>query len=394
MKDIIKKALRQVEPKLEDRKKILDLKDRIISQINRLSDKNFETKVVGSVAKGTYLEGADIDVFLAFKEGTDLKNEGLKIAKKILPEGKELYAQHPYLRGEIEGIGIDLVPCFSITNSNESISAVDRTPFHTDWVISNISGLENEVRLTKQFLKGIGAYGASSAIGGFSGYLVEILCIRYGGFQNLINIISNWRPPVIIDNMENVPHSPLMICDPVDAKRNVAAGVTLKGLGTAILASKSFINKPSMNFFFPEHKERKFRGHITSIILPLPNGNEETVLPWLQKQGRKIYAAIKDFEPIAWNVNIGKEGYIVVETGIKELPEIISHKGPAPWEDGAIDFLEKYPDAILNNGRLEVGKEPKKRTINDIVNELLPSCKIKEGLYCGAKAIQRVPWLD
>ncbi|SVA33287.1 uncharacterized protein METZ01_LOCUS86141, partial [marine metagenome] len=103
-----------VEPKLEDRKKILDLKDKIISQINRLSDKNFETKVVGSVAKGTYLEGADIDVFLVFKEGTDLKNEGLKIAKKILPEGKELYAQHPYLRGEIEGIGIDLVPCFSI----------------------------------------------------------------------------------------------------------------------------------------------------------------------------------------------------------------------------------------------------------------------------------------
>ena len=149
-----------------------------------------------------------------------------------------------------------------------------------------------------------------------------------------------------------------------------------------------------MNFFFPEHKEREFRGYITSIILPLPNGNEETVLPWLQKQGRKIYSAIKDFEPIAWNVNIGKEGYIVVETGIKELPEIISHKGPAPWEDGAIDFLEKYPDAILNNGRLEVGKEPKKRTINDIINDMLPNCRIKEGLYDGAKTIQRVPWLD
>ena len=138
----------------------------------------------------------------------------------------------------------------------------------------------------------------------------------------------------------------------------------------------------------------ELKGYITSIVLPLPKGNKETVLPWLQKQGRKIYNAIKDFEPIAWNVNIEKEGYIVIETGIKELPQIISHKGPAPWEKGAIDFLEKYPNAILNNERLEVGKEPKKRTINDIVNELLPSCKIKEGLYCGAKAIQRVPWLD
>ena len=106
-----------------------------------------------------------------------MKKEGLSIARKILPDGKELYAQHPYLRGEIEGGGIDLVPCFAIDNSTKSISAVDRTPFHTDWVISNISGLENEVRLTKQFLKAIGAYGANSAIGGFSGYLVEILCI-------------------------------------------------------------------------------------------------------------------------------------------------------------------------------------------------------------------------
>ena len=157
MKDIIKKALKQVEPKLDEKDRLFDLKDKIIFQINSLNDTSFETKIVGSVAKGTYLEGTDIDIFLTFKEGTDLKKEGLSIARKILPDGKELYAQHPYLRGEIEGVGIDLVPCFAIDNATESISAVDRTPFHTDWVISNISGLENEVRLTKQFLKGVRA---------------------------------------------------------------------------------------------------------------------------------------------------------------------------------------------------------------------------------------------
>ena len=394
MKDIITKALKQVEPKLEEKERLLNLKDKIMSQINSLNDTSFETKIVGSVAKGTYLEGTDIDIFLAFKEATDLKKEGLSIARKILPDGKELYAQHPYLRGEREGIGIDLVPCFAIGNSTESISAVDRTPFHTDWVISNISGLENEVRLTKQFLKAIGAYGANSAIGGFSGYLVEILCIKYGGFLNLIKEISQWRPPVIINKMEKVPDSSIMICDPVDDKRNVAAGVTLKGLGTAILASKSFIDKPSMNFFFPEYKEREFQGHLTSVVLNLPGGNEETVMPWLQKQGRKIYSALSDFEPIAWNANMGKHGYIVIETGIRKLPEIVSHKGPAPWENGAIEFLKKYPNATLNNERLEIGKKPKKRTIDEVVNTLLPEAKILEGLCQGAKPIQRVPWLD
>jgi len=394
VKEIIKEALKQVEPKLEERKKLLNLKDKIINEINGLEISNIEPKVVGSIAKGTFLEGTDIDIFLVFQKGTDLKKEGLRIARKILPDGKELYAQHPYLRGEREGIGIDLVPCFAIGNSTESISAVDRTPFHTDWVISNISGLENEVRLTKQFLKAIGAYGANSAIGGFSGYLVEILCIKYGGFLNLIKEISQWRPPVIINKMEKVPDSSIMICDPVDDKRNVAAGVTLKGLGTAILASKSFIDKPSMNFFFPEYKEREFQGHLTSVVLNLPGGNEETVMPWLQKQGRKIYSALSDFEPIAWNVNMGDHGYIVIETGIRELPEIVSHKGPAPWENGAIEFLKKYPNATLNNERLEIGKKPKKRTIDEVVKTLLPEAKILEGLCQGAKPIQRVPWLD
>ena len=394
MKELIKEALKQVEPKLEEKEKLLNLKDRILNKIEQLGIKGVEPKVVGSIAKGTYLEGTDIDIFLVFQKGTNLKEEGLDIAKKILPKGKELYAQHPYLRGEIKGVGIDLVPCFAIDKSTESVSAVDRTPFHTDWVVSNIAGLENEVRLTKQFLKAIGAYGANSAIGGFSGYLVEILCIKYGGFLNLINEISQWRPPITIDEIRNAPDSPIMICDPVDDKRNVAAGVTLKGLGTAILASKSFIDKPSMNFFYPEYKERKFQGKLTTIVLPLPKGNEETIMPWLQKQGRKIYRALSDFEPIAWNANMGQEGYIVIETGIRNLPEIISHKGPAPWENGAIEFLKKYPNATLNNERLEIGKKPKKRTIGKVVNALLPEAKIVKGLVERAKPIQRVPWLD
>ena len=290
-------------------------------------------------------------------------------------------------------MGIDLVPCFAIEDSTQSVSAVDRTPFHTDWVISNINGLENEVRLTKQFLKAVGAYGANSAVGGFSGYLVEILCIKYGGFLNLIKEMSQWRPPIIIDKMET-PESPIMICDPVDNKRNVAAGVTLKGLGTAVLASKSFLDKPSHNFFFPKYKEREFQGNLTSIILSLPGENEETVMPWLQKQGRKIYRALHDFEPIAWNANMGSEGYIVVETGMRKLPEIVSHKGPAPWEDGAIEFLKKYPNAILNNEKLEIGKKPKNQTIEDVVKSLLPNAIVKEGMCEGAKPIQRVPWLD
>ena len=391
MKEILTEVLEKIRPGENETIKI----DKIYSILkDKVTEQGLEPLIVGSIAKGTNLKGADIDLFIKFDETINLKEEGLKVARKILPDGKELYAQHPYLRGEIEGIGIDVVPCYTIKKSSKSISAVDRTPFHTKWVNENIAGREDEVRLTKQFLKGAGAYGANAAVGGFSGYLVEILIIKYGNFEELINEISHWRPPVIIQNVEGAPKAAIMIKDPVDEKRNVSAGVTLKGLGAAILAAKGFLNNPTLEFFFPKNKIRESKGLVTTVVLPHPGGSEETVLPWLQKQGRKINNAISDFEPIAWNASLGNSCFLVFETASVELPRIVPHKGPAPWEDGALDFLQKYPDATLSGERLEIGKPPRHSKIDGIILELLPDAKIHSGLVDGAQPVQRVPWLD
>ena len=391
MKEILNEVLEKIRPDENETRKI----DRIYGILkDKVIEQGLKPLIVGSIAKGTNLKGADIDLFIKFDETINLKEEGLKAARKILPDGKELYAQHPYLRGEIEGIGIDIVPCYSINDSSKSISAVDRTPFHTKWVNENIAGREDEVRLTKQFLKGAGAYGANAAVGGFSGYLVEILIIKYGNFEELINEISHWRPPVIIQNVKGAPKAAIMIKDPVDEKRNVSAGVTLKGLGAAILAAKGFLNNPTLEFFFPKNRIRESKGLVTTVVLPHPGGNEETVLPWLQKQGRKIYNAISNFEPIAWNANLGDKCFLVFETASVELPKIVPHKGPAPWEDGALDFLQKYPDATLSGERLEIGKPPRHSKIDGVILELLPDAKIHSGLVNNAQPVQRVPWLD
>ena len=391
MKQLLNEVLEEIKPNAKETENYSVI---IKDLTNKVTETNVETIVVGSIAKGTNLRGADIDLFVKFESETDLKKEGLDLARKILPNGKELYAQHPYLRGEIDGIGIDVVPCYAITDSSKPVSAVDRTPYHTEWINQNIRGREDDVRLAKQFLKGCGAYGASAAIGGFSGYLVEILCIKYGSFTNLINEIATWKPPVVMDKIEEAQEASIMIKDPVDSNRNVAAGVTVKGLGTAILASKGFIENPSKDFFFPKDKERKAKGFVTTISMELPEGTEETILPWLQKQARKIYRAVKDFEPIAWNANLGQKGFIVIETATIELPKIVPHKGPAPWDDGAIEFLKKYPDASLVEGKLEIGKPPRHSKIEDVIIELLPESKVKLGLQKGAMAVQRVPWLS
>tara|TARA_B100001123_G_C15186251_1_gene977433 strand:+ start:87 stop:1268 length:1182 start_codon:yes stop_codon:yes gene_type:complete len=393
VKEILQEVLEKVKPDEEEETRITGLAKRLLDEANRNSS-DFEALIVGSVAKETFLRGADIDIFLKFKEGTNLKMEGLAAARKILPEGRELYAQHPYLRGEIDGVGLDVVPCYEINNPSKPVSAVDRTPFHTEWVVKNICGMEDEIRLTKQFLKGAGAYGAGAAIGGFSGYLVEILCIKNKGFTNLLEEISGWRPPVKLGEIEGAPASPIMLPDPVDRRRNVAAGVTLRGLGAAILASKAFLENPSIDFFFPNKKERIPKGHVTTVGIPHPGGNEETALPWLQKQGRKIYSAIAEFDPIAWNANLGEKGFIVLETATIELPDIVPHKGPAPWDDGAMDFLRKYPDASLSGERMEIGKPPRYSRIEEVILDLLPDAVVSAGLEKGAEPVQRVPWLD
>ena len=391
MKTLFDEVLERIRPDENETTKINKIYNNLKNEITK---QNLDSLIVGSIAKGTNLKGADIDLFIRFDEDTDLKSEGLKVAREILTDGKELYAQHPYLRGEIEGIGIDLVPCYAIKDSSKSISAVDRTPFHTKWVAENIAGKEDEVRLAKQFLKGAGAYGANAAIGGFSGYLVEILIIRYENFENLVRKISLWKPPIIIEDVKNAPKAAMMIKDPVDERRNVSAGVTLKGLGTAILAAKGFLNNPTLDFFFPKNKIRKSKGVVTTVTLPHPGGNEETVLPWLQRQGRKINKAIADFEPIAWNANLGNNCFLVFETATVELPDIVSHKGPPPWEDGALDFLKKYPDATLSSKRLEIGRPPRHSKIDEVILELIPNARVHPGLLEGAQPVQRMPWLD
>ena len=76
MKGIIAEALMQVQPKLEEKEKIIKLRNDILRKIKALEISTFEPKIVGSIAKGTFLAGTDIDVFLIFPKGSDLKKEG------------------------------------------------------------------------------------------------------------------------------------------------------------------------------------------------------------------------------------------------------------------------------------------------------------------------------
>jgi tRNA nucleotidyltransferase (CCA-adding enzyme) len=79
---------------------------------------------------------------------------------KILKKTEKRFAEHPYIRGDFKGYHVEIIPCYLVENGSKHISAVDRTPFHDSFVKKNLGNRQSEVRLLKQFMKGIGCYGA------------------------------------------------------------------------------------------------------------------------------------------------------------------------------------------------------------------------------------------
>ena len=79
-------------------------------------------------------------------------------------------------------------------------------------------------------------------------------------------------------------------CGLIKTHRGNIQTPTFMPVGTQATVKAAFID--DIIKVFPEYKEREFQGNLTSVVLTLPEGNEETVMPWLQKQGRKIYSAL------------------------------------------------------------------------------------------------------
>ena len=100
-------------------------------------------EVHGSVAKGTWLAGErEIDVFLILDDSYDrgVLPRVLDVVKGYVGEGwVEAYAEHPYLKALVDGFHADFVPCFRVDPRRGLISATDRTPLHTGYVVERLS---------------------------------------------------------------------------------------------------------------------------------------------------------------------------------------------------------------------------------------------------------------
>ncbi len=390
MSDVIEAVLKEIVPQAERKQQIIKTAEKIKERARKVVPDGVEVELVGSVSKNTFLEDVDIDICIKFPIGTNLKELGLEIARKIIPEGSEVYASHPYLRGKFEEIFVDVVPCYNIEDPSKPESAVDRTPFHTAHIKKEINGMEDEIRLAKKFMEGIGTYGASSSVGGFSGYLLELLVIKNNGFRGFIEWLSKCKCPLIMHDIgENKHHDIMVMKDPVDPGRNVAASVTKDVLSLTILASKMFLKNESRNYFFPKHIEKEESGDITMISIDKPEMDDESALSWLRGEARKIIRNLEEFKVISYDVKIENKAMIIIESEIIERMDKIKHIGPEPWKEGAVDFLAKYPDTSIFEGKMVVAKNPRFKTIGNVVQNLIPEAEVK----IIEQKPKRLPWL-
>ncbi|WP_135827725.1 CCA tRNA nucleotidyltransferase [Halorussus halobius] len=322
---------------------------------------------VGSTARGTWIAGdRDIDLFVRFP--ADLSRErleeyGLAVGHAVLPEGREEYAEHPYVVGEYEGFGVDCVPCYRLDSATDIQSAVDRTPFHTQYLESRLDAdLADEVRLCKQFLKGVGAYGSDLRTRGFSGYLTELLVVEYGSFRALIEAAADdWHPPVRFDPEAHGTvefQDPLVVVDPTDPERNVAAVCSAENVARVQHYARDLLADPRESLFVPDPpaplspedvRERVAARATTPVAVRFdaPDVVEDQLYPQL----RKSLAGVRDeldrrgFDPLRTAAFADDDAVLFAELEVAERPTVERHEGPPVHvRDHAEGFFEKYAD--------------------------------------------------
>ncbi|NIQ06007.1 MAG: CCA tRNA nucleotidyltransferase [Candidatus Korarchaeota archaeon] len=371
LRDLLRDVIEEIKPADQEREEIKRLSGQITKEVaDSLKNLPFiHIEMHGSYAKDTWLSGeTDLDLFIIFEERKSRRKmkEVLKTIETELPYTfTRRYAEHPYLRTKIEGVGIDIVPSFQV---GETLSAVDRTPKHTAWVIEHLNEVEkDEVRLLKRFLKGIGTYGAEIEVGGFSGMACEIVIEEQGSFYSVLSYFQTHNE-VFLDPTESWTreeafdhfNSRLVAIDPTDRERNLLAALTLKKFSLTKIAAKCFLEVPHWKFFFPtppkvNEGEIRRKLETRSILLvrlflceDVPPDTYFGQAKRVERKLRKTFrrSPFKFYASDVWKVD--NEMHLAIELGRLKKPKNRLILGPPPEIEGQNirKFIEKYRKKI------------------------------------------------
>jgi tRNA nucleotidyltransferase (CCA-adding enzyme) len=406
MQEITQQVLKQILPTEDDRARVEAITrelERKVASACKEEGVPAVVRVEGSVAKDTWLrENPDIDIFMRLPTSIPRKNlgeVGLRIARKAAGgyEQLERFAEHPYLEIIAGGYRVDIVPCYD-AKPGEWQSATDRTPYHTDYIKKHLAeGLRGEVRLLKKFMQGTGVYGAEIKVGGFSGYLCELLIMSYGSFAETIQAFAHYNRRVTVDIKNHYAErqndlrllfpEPLVIVDPVDKGRNVASAVQPEKLYDFVAAARAFLKKPDAAFFIPPKTEALPLEHLKSqlesrgsstVFLVVDQVPAVPDVMWgqLYRTRRALHRLLElnDYRTLkdaVWS-NEKSLSIFVFELQQQVLPNIKKHLGPPlEREVESENFLAKYADngSVISGPYIEDGRwivEVPRKTTNAV----------------------------
>jgi tRNA nucleotidyltransferase (CCA-adding enzyme) len=376
---ILQDVLDKITPTRVEQERTMQLVDGVVSATKQaIGKRDLDHVIAGSFTRNTWMKDKrEFDIFIRFPVKTPrdkLEEQGLEIGKNItkLLHGRHsiAYAEHPYVRARVKEYDVDIVPCYRVASAMKIKSAVDRTPFHNEWLSRHfLKKLAPEVRLLKQFCKGKNVYGSDTRTQGFSGYLCELLIIQYRTFKNLLNKAPLWKPGKIIINLEGLypirnvrdihrkfSKQPLVVIDPVDPGRNVAAALSPENFMRFISACRNFNQKPSTEYFFRKPPDPNVsqidrdlsdrKTALTGFRCPAPDIIEDVLWPQLRKTSKRISDMLEeqDFSVHGYDVwSDGKTCLFFFEMEVSELPRIRKLRGPSIFaETNSINFLKKY----------------------------------------------------
>lgn len=375
--DLVDAMLRRVRPTRAEEEQLHATVDKMVTHARNVAKRfrdeglpSFEPLVVGSAAKDTWLAGSvDIDLFLLFEstlERARLEELGLRAGKEILPDWNLRYAEHPYVTGTFDDYEADVVPAYRVASATQIQSAVDRTPFHNTYVqelLERTPERRDDIRLMKAWLKGIGVYGAETALGGLSGYLTEVLTLHHGGFLSAVEAFADYAPGTRIDPADHsdaaFPDDVLVVIDPVDPGRNAASAVRAENLERLQAAASDFLGRPNERFFDPAPLPKLDAtragaligdGAAVLVVFAVPDMREDAIIPHLRRSaetlgkllGREGFHVL---QTAGGTTADDARAYLFVRTAEPALPATRLHRGP-PVDSGqrAAEFRAKYAD--------------------------------------------------
>lgn len=372
-------VLDRIIPTEKEQVRTQELVNTVVSATKQaIRGKGLDHVIAGSFTRDTWMKDKrEFDIFIRFPAKTTrekLEKMGLDFGKQIakLLHGRPTvaYAEHPYTRVKVKDYDVDVVPCYKLPSALRIKSAVDRTPFHNEWLSHHfLPKLSPEVRLLKQFCKGQGIYGSDTRTQGFSGYLCELLIIKYKTFKNLARKSQDWKAGKILINLEGMypitdvrnvhrkfPRQPLIMIDPVDPGRNVAAALSPENFIRFIRACREFWKRPSTDFFFIKPPapnisklERELSSRKTTLIgfsTSAPKVIEDVLWPQLRRTMRRVSDVLQDndfnvHDSTVWSD--GKTCLFLFELETSSLPRIRKLRGPSVFaETNSKNFLRKY----------------------------------------------------